>query len=60
VAVAAFLDRRLGFLQIAEIVETVLAGLAPRTVEPSGLDDIYEIDRLARIRAEEVVHLVRR
>ena len=57
IAVSSFLDRRLGFLRIAETVEEVLTELAPRTGQPSSLDDIYEIDRLTRIRAEEVVHL---
>lgn len=49
VAVAAFLDRRIGFLDIAAIVERVLSsysGANPRTI-----DDVLESDRAARISA---------
>jgi 1-deoxy-D-xylulose-5-phosphate reductoisomerase len=53
VAVAAFLENRLGFLGIAGLVETTLAGspdlisLAPRTV-----GEVLEIDEEARRRAQ--------
>lgn len=60
IAVAAFLAGHIGFLDIAATVEKVTSGLAARTAGPASLDDIYEIDRLARIQAEEVVHLVAR
>ena len=53
VAVAAFLDRRLGFLGIAELVETVLQKLA---VEPAeNLEQLLDVDRHARRTAEHVL-----
>ncbi|MEN6543744.1 1-deoxy-D-xylulose-5-phosphate reductoisomerase [Parvibaculum sp.] len=60
VAVAAFLDRRIGFLDIAGTVESVLSAMAPDSGQPDNLEHIYEIDGLARIRAEELVQLVGR
>lgn len=60
VAVAAFLDRKIGFLEIAATVEAVLSRLPARGGEPSCLDDIYEIDHLARIQAQELVQLTGR
>lgn len=60
VAVAAFLEGRLGFLEIAEVVERVVASLQGRNAQPAALEDIYEIDHLARIHAQELVHLDRR
>ncbi len=45
-AVAAFLDRRIGFLDIAAIVEAVLDRYSPAT--PSSLADIYAADAEAR------------
>lgn len=57
IAVAAFLGGHIGFLDIAVMVEKVLSlGLAPSGA-PADLDDIYEIDRIARLKAEELVHL---
>lgn len=58
IAVAAFLARRIGFLDIARIVEDTLARLA---AEPRidgtlrNVADIFAIDALARSRAEEIV-----
>ncbi|MGH6969181.1 MAG: 1-deoxy-D-xylulose-5-phosphate reductoisomerase, partial [Stellaceae bacterium] len=49
VAVAAFLDRRIGFLEIAETVERALALLPDRTID--ALDDVYALDREARAAA---------
>ncbi len=46
VAVAGFLDGRLGFLGIADVVERTLETIA--AVSLGGLDDIWEIDREAR------------
>lgn len=60
VAVAAFLDRRIGFLDIAATVESVLSVMLSQGGAPTDLDQIYEIDGLARIRAEEVVQLAGR
>lgn len=55
-AVAAFLDGRLGFLDIAEVVETVLddhASSAPGA--PNDLQDVLDADRWARTRADELL-----
>jgi 1-deoxy-D-xylulose-5-phosphate reductoisomerase len=46
IAVAAFLDGRVGFLDIAAIVEETLEALPDRRVD--SLDDVYECDRQAR------------
>jgi 1-deoxy-D-xylulose-5-phosphate reductoisomerase len=48
-AVAAFLDRRIGFLDIAAIVERTLEKLAGRGID--SLDDIYALDAEARSTA---------
>ncbi|MEQ8268222.1 MAG: 1-deoxy-D-xylulose-5-phosphate reductoisomerase [Parvibaculum sp.] len=55
VAVSAFLDGRIGFLDIAVVAEAVLDASAARNDVPANLDAVYEIDRIARIRAEEWV-----
>ncbi|HXY98532.1 MAG TPA: 1-deoxy-D-xylulose-5-phosphate reductoisomerase [Stellaceae bacterium] len=46
VAVAAFLDSRIGFLDIAAIVEDTLAALPGRRIDT--LEDVYDCDRAAR------------
>jgi 1-deoxy-D-xylulose-5-phosphate reductoisomerase len=46
VAVAAFLERRIGFLDIARTVERVLEALPARAV--ASLDDVIAVDRRAR------------
>lgn len=46
VAVAAFLDRRIGFLRIAEIVSAVLDRYDPPA--PSDVDDVLAVDAEAR------------
>jgi len=51
VAVEAFLARRIGFLDIARVVEETLTTLPPRSVE--SLDDIRAIDSEARRVAAE-------
>jgi 1-deoxy-D-xylulose-5-phosphate reductoisomerase len=51
VAVAAFLAGRTGFLDIARVVEGVLAKLSPP--EPVGLDEIMALDSEARALAAE-------
>jgi 1-deoxy-D-xylulose-5-phosphate reductoisomerase len=53
VAVAAFLDGRIGFLGINEAVERTLA--AVRFAPPRSLDDVLALDRESRHAAEEVV-----
>ncbi|KAB7739306.1 1-deoxy-D-xylulose-5-phosphate reductoisomerase [Parvibaculum sedimenti] len=60
VAVASFLERRIGFLDIAGTVESVLSAMGHESGEPDNLEHIYEIDGLARIRAEELVQLASR
>ncbi len=49
VAVAAFLDRRVGFLEVVEIVERTLDLLPDRSID--SLDDVYALDREARAAA---------
>ncbi|HUU25346.1 MAG TPA: 1-deoxy-D-xylulose-5-phosphate reductoisomerase [Methyloceanibacter sp.] len=52
VAVAAFLEKRLGFLGIAGLVESTLAACADLiAVTPQTADDVLEIDEEARRRA---------
>lgn len=46
VAVAAFLERRIAFTNIAEIVESVLHAYDPPA--PSAISDVLEIDGEAR------------
>lgn len=54
VAVAAFLENRLGFLGIAGLVETTLADCADLVgLSPESAVDIYEIDDEARRRARD-------
>jgi len=49
VAVAAFLEERLGVLDIVAVVEATLEAFAPAA--PATLDDVLELDRAARERA---------
>lgn len=52
VAVAAFLEKRVGFLAIAGLVEATLAASADLTgIVPQTADDVLDIDEEARIRA---------
>jgi 1-deoxy-D-xylulose-5-phosphate reductoisomerase len=53
VAVAAFLDRRIGFLAITEIVERVLARYGPPC--PATIDDVLTVDAEARAHAAEAM-----
>lgn len=56
VAVAAFLGRRIGFLDIVRTVEETLSQLTrDGGGELTTLEAVYEIDRRARICAEELV-----
>ncbi|MFA7428635.1 MAG: 1-deoxy-D-xylulose-5-phosphate reductoisomerase [Rhodospirillaceae bacterium] len=51
IAVASFLDRRIGFLEIAAVVEDTLeAVVAPA---PTSVDDVLEADAMARRHAHE-------
>ena len=53
VAVDAFLNRRLGFLEMTHVVEEVLGALPARSL--NALEDVYEADRQARERADGLV-----
>lgn len=53
IAVAAFLREEIGFLDIAAIVSTVLAGYTP--AEPQCLQDVLAIDKEARVHAAAAV-----
>jgi 1-deoxy-D-xylulose-5-phosphate reductoisomerase len=53
IAVAAFLDGRIGFLDIAVVVEETLAALPDRPI--AQLDDVYDTDREARAYASSRV-----
>lgn len=53
VAVAAFLDRRIPFLAITDVVEAVLDRYSPPT--PAHIDDVLTIDAEARAQAAEAM-----
>jgi 1-deoxy-D-xylulose-5-phosphate reductoisomerase len=51
VAVAAFLEEKIGFLDIAAVIEDVLATM--ERIEPANLDEVEAVDLEARARAVE-------
>jgi len=53
VAVAAFLDGAIGFLDIAAVIEDVLAAVP--VIEPGTLEEVEAVDREARARAAQIV-----
>jgi len=53
VAVAAFLNRAVQFLDITEIVSRLLDSYSPQ--DPSALADIFAIDKETRVRTEQLV-----
>ncbi|MBT8614103.1 1-deoxy-D-xylulose-5-phosphate reductoisomerase [Polynucleobacter paneuropaeus] len=53
IAVAAFLDNSLQYLQIPEVVERVLNTTPPSTL--SSLEDILEVDAKSRVLATDVI-----
>ena len=55
VAVAAFLARRIGFLDIARIVEDVMAASGALAGRVESLQQVQAADREARRRADEAV-----
>ncbi|MEP5778728.1 MAG: 1-deoxy-D-xylulose-5-phosphate reductoisomerase [Erythrobacter sp.] len=55
VAVAAFLDGKIGFSQIAAMVEQVLSRYSAQT--PGSLEDVLAVDHDARIAAQELLEL---
>jgi 1-deoxy-D-xylulose-5-phosphate reductoisomerase len=58
IAVAAFLDRRIGFTQIAALVQDTLAAWPGHALD--SLDDVLEADRWAREWAEQALSGFRR
>jgi 1-deoxy-D-xylulose-5-phosphate reductoisomerase len=57
IAVQAFLDRRIGFLDIVEVVRRAveaMSGNLARAV-PSQLEDIWALDEEARRRADALI-----
>jgi 1-deoxy-D-xylulose-5-phosphate reductoisomerase len=55
VAVAAFLGRRIGFLDIARIVEDVLGAVGTMAGPVESLQQVHAAEQEARHRAEEAV-----
>jgi 1-deoxy-D-xylulose-5-phosphate reductoisomerase len=53
IAVASFLDRKLGFLDIARIARETLEGYDPPA--PASLDEVLEVDGEARRRALSII-----
>ena len=53
VAVAAFLDEQIGFLDIAATVERTLERMPGRRID--ALDDVYALDREARATARQLI-----
>ena len=53
IAVAAFLEERIGFLDIAATVERALDRLAGRRI--ASLDDVYALDRETRVTARALI-----
>jgi 1-deoxy-D-xylulose 5-phosphate reductoisomerase len=51
--VAAFLARRIRFLEIVEIVQRVLDGYQTKKIRT--LDDVFEEDRLMREQAKHLI-----
>lgn len=56
VAVAAFLDRKIAYLDIARVVETTLNDLA--TTAPETLSDVIAVDAAARAAAAAAIELL--
>ena len=57
IAVAAFLDNALRYLQIPEVVEQVLNTITPSA--PSSLEDILEVDARSRVLATDAIQRLR-
>jgi 1-deoxy-D-xylulose-5-phosphate reductoisomerase len=57
VAVAAFLNGHIGFLDIAALVEDTLCGYAPNNL-PTCIDDLFSIDAAARVYAQTLIQKV--
>ncbi|QIK37305.1 1-deoxy-D-xylulose-5-phosphate reductoisomerase [Caldichromatium japonicum] len=57
IAVASFLERRIPFTRIAEVVAGTLDALPSETMDRQGLEFLLEVDRRARAQAERLVQL---
>jgi 1-deoxy-D-xylulose-5-phosphate reductoisomerase len=55
VAVAAFLDRRIGFMDIHRVNERTLERLEPRLSPQHTLDDLIDLDQRARAAAQQAM-----
>jgi len=53
IAVEAFLKRKIGFMDIAKLVEKVLSQLT--LAEPSSIDEVFDIDNWARETARILI-----
>jgi 1-deoxy-D-xylulose-5-phosphate reductoisomerase len=58
VAVAAFLDGRLKFPEIAKVVAEAMARMD--YINDAAIETILEADRLARLESAEVVHKMKK
>lgn len=56
VAVAAFLDRKLSFLNIANLVEQAMDSLD--FALPGNIDDVLEMDQMVRAKANELIAIL--
>jgi 1-deoxy-D-xylulose-5-phosphate reductoisomerase len=54
-AVAAFIDHRIGFVEIPAVTEEVLAALDPADGAALTLEEVLAADRWARARADEII-----
>ena len=54
IAVEAFLQNGIRFLDIPDIIRSTMEAYAPRPID--GLEDALEADRWARAKAESLVH----
>jgi 1-deoxy-D-xylulose-5-phosphate reductoisomerase len=54
VAVAAFLERQVGFRDIHRVIDKTMQGHAPK--RPKEVDEILEVDRWARQKALSLIH----
>ena len=57
IAVEAFLQERIGFLQIPSVVSAALD--VCETGKIDGLDEVLEYDRLARAATHKIIHLTK-
>ena len=53
IAVQAFLDRQISFMDIAKINERTIEKITPQSIQY--IDDVLEIDHLARKIASELI-----